>query len=221
MLQPNLRALIAGVTVPLALFLASGSALAHGKHSARPNAAPVQGTVTGWDATTLQIQTQTGGVSVSVASSTHIIRQAIGSVTDLRGSAHVDVDLAQGTTTITAIRIDDTTHSRHGQSLPGKPDGTHPRHGKQPSGPSSHGTPAPHIGPHSARSHISGQVVATRGNTVTLRDSQGKVSSYTLGRSVTITKVMDGTAADLAVGESVRAVPGHGGAAVAVTILHA
>lgn len=207
------------MSVPLAFLISSDAALAHGKHDASdPHAAPIQGTVTSLSGNALQVQTQTGNVSVPLTSTTHVIRQVTGSAADLTDKAHVDLELAKDTTTVTAILIDDTVHPHHSQptSKP-RPSGKPAPHDR-----SVHtGTGTPRAVPHGAPNHVSGQIVSVKGNTITVRAQHGQSAAYTLGSSVTITKLMNGTTTDLAIRETVRVFQGRGGTDTTILILSA
>ncbi len=220
--RTSLKTMIAGIALPLTLALGVAPALAHGgPHGAQY--APTRGTVLSFSNGSLQVQTQTGTVSVAVTSATHVTRQMSGTTNDLQPKVHVSAHLVKGTTTIDAIRIDpahaaQTTHThvaggKHSTSQT-KPAGqTKPSHSTSTTW--THKTPG-------AGSEVSGEVVSATTGSVTLLDRHSaKTVTYTLSNPATITKVVGGSQSDLAQGEMVEIIKGHSGTTVAIIILNA
>lgn len=220
--RTSLKTMIAGISLPLTLMLGVAPALAHGgPHGTQY--APTKGTVLSFTNGSLQVQTQTGTVSVAVTSATHVIRQMSGTTNDLQPKVEVSAHLVKGTTTIDTIRIDPahaapTTHthvagSKHSTSRTKPASGTKPAH--SPSTTWAHKTPG-------AATEVSGQVVSATAGSVTLLDRHSaKATTYTLSNPTTITKVVGGSSSDLAQGEMVQVIKGPSGAAVAIIILNA
>jgi len=216
------KTMIAGIALPLTLALGVAPALAHGGPHGT-HYAPTKGTVLSFTNGSLQVQTQTGTVSVAVTSATHVIRQMSGTTNDLQPKVEVSAHLVTGTTTIDAIRIDPahaapSTHTRVAGSKHST-SGTKPAAQTKPAhSPSATGT---HKAP-GAATEVSGQVVSATAGSVTLLDRHSaKATTYTLSNPTTITKVVAGSPSDLAQGEMVQVIKGQSGTTVAIIILNA
>lgn len=190
------------------LFLAlTAPALAHGKPEGYRVA--VQGTVTAVSRGTLRVQSANGSVSVNLTSATRVFRMVDGTLADVPVNAWVDAHLVQGNT-VDFIQVDGTA----------KPKPLHLQSAGHRRGP-SRGRPGPHHSQEASPAHVSGQVVAITANTITVRDARGRDTTYSIGDSVIVTKIMGGTMADLSVGETVRVIRGPNANALSVTILSA
>ncbi len=214
--RTSLKTMIAGISLPLTLMLGAAPALAHGgPHGTQY--APVKGTVLSFTNGSLQVQTQTGTVSVAVTSASHVIRQMSGTTNDLQPKVQVSAHLVKGTTTIDAIRIDpahmaQSTHT-HAAGSKHSTSQTKPAHSTSTTW--THKTPG-------AATEVSGEVVSATSGSVTLLDRHSaKAVTYTLSNFTTITKVVTGSQSDLAQGEMVEVVKGHSGTTVAIIILNA
>jgi len=215
--RTKLKTVIASISLPLSLALGAAPALAHGgPHGAQY--APTKGMVLSFAGGNLQVQTQTGTVSVAVTSATHVVRQVSGTANDLQPKVHVSARLVKGTTTIDAIRIDpahtaQTTHTHFAGSNKHSTSQTKPSHST--SATWTHQTPG-------AATEVSGEVVSATSGSVTLLDRHSaRATTYTLSNPTTITKVVSGSQTDLGQGEMVEVVKGHSGTAVAIIILNA
>jgi hypothetical protein len=226
MQQFSMRGVAAGIVLPLLLMIGAAPAFAHGKQPALNQSgpgghfAPIQGTVTGWNAGNgaLQIQTKTGGVTISVTSATQVIRMVAGSMADLHAKEQVVAHLVQGTTTIDSLHIDAAT----------KPKDQHPHlNGSKPAHPKPHpeSTRLPksntrHPGP-GVMGQVSGQVSDVGTNTLTLVGWNSKSTTYPLSNKLKITKAVNGSTGDIAIGETVRATRGANGNAESIVIINA
>lgn len=203
--------LATGLIVSMALFAGPRQALAHDRPGASMH---VTGLVTAVRGGTLQLQTRTGPVSVEVSSRTHIVREVAGTTADLKVGAHVSLHLARGTTNITSIQIDATGNR-------GPLDGnTPPIWNDYPPLWGTEGTMA-RPAARNRRPVLGGQIIALRGNALTIRGFHGRTATYTLASGVRITKHMNGKLSDLASGEMVAVDRSASGPAVTVEILSA
>jgi hypothetical protein len=100
-----LPAITAALILPLVLGLGAAGVYAHGVHPAHADQPPIQGIVMGTSKQSVQVQTQSGGVSVPLATGTQVIRVVTGSTADLTMGAIVDVRVMPGTNTAQAITI--------------------------------------------------------------------------------------------------------------------
>jgi len=166
----------------------------------------------------LQISTNNGPVSVSLTATTHVVRVVSGSTADLHPNQIVSVHIVPGTTSVDTIRILGMARA------PGKSPGGPPRHRDfnpqqdflqdEVSGKHAHGIPG------SAPNHADGQVVSATTTSITLRTRTGK-TTYSISGSVTVTKLITGSANDLAAGEMVQVVRGRDGSALSIIIMSA
>lgn len=177
--------------------------------------AQVKGLVTAVNATSngnIQIQTSSASVTLGLTSDTHIIRSVSGSLVDVGVNDRIDAHLAQGTNTIRSIRVDETTKpktrlDKHDQTpVPNRT----PTHSKPP-----RQAVRPPTG------EVVGQVVSINSSTITIRGQHGQTFTYTLSKSVIVTKLMNGNFANLAIGEMVVAQRTQSGNAVTITIMNA
>lgn len=220
--RTSLKTMIAGISLPLTLMLGVAPALAHGgPHGAQY--APVKGTVLSFTNGNLQVQTQTGTVSVAVTSATHVIRQMSGTTNDLQPKVEVSAHLVKGTTTIDAIRIDPphAAQAPHTRIAGSKHSTSRTKPAAQTKPANSTSTTWTHKTP-GAATEVSGAVVSATSGSVTLLDRHSaKAITYTLSNPTTITKVVGGSPSDLAQGETVQIIKGHSGTTVAIIILNA
>lgn len=195
-----------GLVLALAVAVGTLPAFAHGKDGS------IRGVITLVSSTSLELQTSTGSVTVSLAESTHISRIVTGSLADLAKGQNVDLHVVPGTSTVDAVRIHlETKNSPQAH----RPRTTSPR-GKP--GPTTHGRPD-HNKP--AKTPTAGQIVTVTDSTITIRLYNGQTVSYTLDSNVSITKIMSGKLSDLSIGEAVQVqLARRGNTAVAITILN-
>lgn len=142
------------------------------------------GKITKVTSTSLQVQTTSGSVTEQLNSSTRIVKEVKGSLSDLTPGAYARVTLASGTTTVTAIHLEAKA-------------GTHPARSHTGSAGSTTSKPKTGL-------HRGGQIVSVANGQLTLRTRQGQTASYKLGATVSVTKTVSGTLSDLAVGETVQ-----------------
>jgi hypothetical protein len=210
--------------------MGASPALAHYKHDEPPSNhyPPIQGMLTAVDAGSLQVQTQTGSVTVPTTGSTHVVRIVSGSLADLHVNQQVDVHLIQGTKTIDRIQIDGSKwyklnhpHADDADS-PDAAVWAYMRTAPKPRSMSPHSTPRATLHPAAPPSnYVSGQVVSIGRNSITLAGWNGKQTTYTLNGSLVVTKIMNGTQGDLLFGETVRVTRDQNGNAKCVVILSA
>jgi hypothetical protein len=190
-----------------------------GKHA---HAAPIKGVVKSVGPGSLQIQTQSGMVSVQFTGSTHVTKIVSGTTADLAPDARVTLQLAAGTTTVTAVQVE-PAFTKPASARPSK---TNPHAAgsrsstKSPRKSTTSGTTSKHTWT-GTRTHIDGQIVTSSGSTLSLRGRGGQTLTFALASNATITKATAGTTSDLAAGETVEVIAPTGGAAVAITILSA
>jgi hypothetical protein len=227
----NYRRGTAGIILPLALLAGAAPAFAQVKHSnlnqkgfGSHAVTHVRGTVTGWNAGNgnLQIQTKTGSVTMTVTSTTHVIRMVAGSLADLKTKQHIEAHVVSGTTTIDSIQIDAVMGTKpkdqHVHSNASQP--PHPKLHTGTTPPAKLNThPKPDL--HQPTGYVSGQISSVGGKTITLQGWNNKTTTYTLSSSLTITKAIVGSSGDLAFGETVQAEKDSGGNAASITIINA
>jgi len=217
------KPIIAVAAGMLALGVAAGSGAASAQTRANHgHTAALKGTIQSVAGTSLQLQTSTGAVTVAYTAKTHVEKIVAGTTADLTANARVSVQLKAGTTTVTAIRIEPAFNKPAGATT-----GTPKTHtGK------AHPTTGTHTGwkggtttkkpvSSAARSVAGGLVAGLTGNTLTLSGRGGTTAAYTLASTVKITKIVAGTTASLARGETVQVFAPAGGAAREITILAA
>lgn len=198
-----------------ALYLGARPALAHGAPHVPPITA--QGTVIYASNTLLQVATGSGTFSFVLSNNTHVYLVAHGSRADVTPTTIVKLHFLPGTTLINGIDV-------LPPSVPSSTAGAD--HDRQPR---PTGTPfaGGHKGHHKhaavppPRTEVVGQVVVFAGSSITIRDTHGHTATYTLNGFPPITKILNGSIADLGVGETVRADRNAQGTCVDVTILNA
>jgi len=204
----NLKIITAATALPLSLLLGVGTAAASFHHNGG-SSAQFQGTVTSLSSSSIAILTSSGRVSFTLAGSTHVSRWAFGSLADIHINQYVSLHLVKGSSsTVDSINLNTTV----------PPPGGHPLFGGLPGDVPDQETPHEHG---SADNRPAGYVTAVSGSGISIRDSHGRVSTYALTSSVTVTKCLTRSLADLAIGETVRVDRGRGGAATSIPILNA
>ena len=202
MRTPVIRVWAVGM-LALSLGAGGGSALAHGKLS---HHAPLKGVITAISASSLQLQTQSGAVTVAITDGVQVTRLLTGSMADVAAGVYVDLRIAKGTTTVNAVRV----------SLVPRP-----VQGHRPAGPHRTTTKAPG---HAHAAHpakpSSGQVMAVTPTSITVKDNEGQTATYTLAANVTVTKLVSGHVTDLQVGQAVEVGLGRAGSARTIEILN-
>jgi hypothetical protein len=222
------RIAAAGIALPLVLLVGAAPAFAHAKQPTLNQKGPsghvtlLQGLVTGWSAGSgnLQIQTQNGSVTATVTGATHVVRMVSGSLADLHAKQHVEAHLVSGTTTIDSIRIDAAVVNKP-KDQHQHPSGTKLTHTKPLTPPKSNSYFNKANAHHGPPDQVSGQVTSVGTNTITLLGWNYKTTTYALSSSLTITKAINGSSADIAIGETVRVSKAGTGNAVSVTIINA
>jgi hypothetical protein len=220
--RSSLRA-IAGGVVPLVLLATPGLAFASERHGgpSPSQSAPIQGTLIRVDNQSLQIQTATSGLTLSLTGSTHIVRVVSGSLVDVWSNEHVDLHMVKGTSTVDTIRVDAAKGmSGHRELLSIAPSTLEFSIVSMNALPAIHPGTLPSHTVSAASGQLSGVVLAVSKASITLRDLKGKTVSFGLSDSVTVTKLLDGTAADLATGEKVLIFKGRHGNCAVVEILN-
>lgn len=204
------------MAVALPLAAGMGTALArspqHG-HRLRGGHGAIHGLVTAVGGGTLTAQTATGSVTVTLASTTSVIREVSGSLADLRAGEIVDVHPAHGAGT-QVVHIFPA-----GSTLPQPP-----AHSRRNGGHHSGTEPYGHrhgLGPRSLGPRGPARIESVDGSTIRLRYVNGTTGTILLATRVSVVKDMRGQLTDLAVGQmvDVRVKPGTT-IAMAVVILN-
>lgn len=216
----------AAVAATLLLCLGSHPALAHDKHG---EPAPIQGMLTAVYTGSLQVQTQTGSVTISTTGSTHVVRIVSGSLADLHVNQHVEGHLMPGTKTLDGIQIDGSKwfkpnhpHVEEDTTAPDAAVWASERMAQKPKSMTQHSNPRASQHPAGPPSnYVSGQVVSIGKQSVTLAGWNARQTSYALNGSLRVTKIMNGTPGDLLFGETVRVTRDSNGNAKCVVILSA
>lgn len=191
------------VLLAFSLGAGGGRALAHGKSSHR---VPLEGVITAISASNVQLQTQSGAVTVPITGNVQVIRLLTGSLADVAPGVFVDLEMAKGTTTVNAVRISQIAHPTTRR----KPIGSH----RPPTRAPGH--------PHAIHAFKprSGQVVTLTSTSITVKDHEGQTATYTLAANVAVTKLMSGHVGDLQVGQAVEVTLGRTGSAHTIEILN-
>ncbi|GAC1461937.1 MAG: hypothetical protein PVSMB7_01010 [Chloroflexota bacterium] len=210
---------VAGALLAIGFIAGSGSAWAQGKAGARgshAHAAPIAGviTATGPGQGSLQVRTASGTATVTLSSTTHVMRVAPGSAADLIPRALVELHLVQGTTTVDAVRIAPANKGLRGSRTAGSVRGARAHTGVVTK------TGRLHAGS-AKRAHLAGQITTVSSNMITLQGRNAQTATYTLANTVTVVKMTPATLSDLAIGQNVKVIATSGNAAIAVTIVNA
>lgn len=206
----RLGVLVAVISVSASFaLLGAAPVLAHGSRGV------IQGMVIGVGHGTVLVQTQSGGVPLTVNRATCIYRRMSGSMVDVSGSEEIDAHLIPGTTTIDAIQIEPTAPTNPAERS------AHARHAHSRANTAAHLKPVPHPIVPGNPQNVSGEVVTVGASIVTLRDRSGQTTNYSVSNSVTVTKIMKGSWKDLAVGEMVQIITYRGDAVSSITIMRA
>jgi hypothetical protein len=179
-----------------AALLAALATLALGATSsvaARGGNQPIRGIVIGVTAESLEVQTETGGVTVAITDDTRVIRTVSGTLADLRRGQVANLVLDRG-------RISQIHIAPPGTKLAG----SNPSRGRG----RSHRT----LGPV--------RILAATRRTIRVRYGNGRIVTYTLAARPKVIKDVPGLIEDLAVGQTVLVTRSHGGrVAVLIDIL--
>ena len=186
MAAPRIVAVLAAL-VALAIGATPGAAAPGGN-------TPVRGVVIGISSESMEVQSDTGAVTVAITDETQVIRTVSGTVTDLRRGQIVELVLdARGR--VAQVHID----------LPGTKLG-----------------PAPNRKKVRVRTRGPAQIRAVSARTIRVRFLNGRVITYRLVSKPTVIKVLPGRIGDIAIGQTVLVTRTHGGrVANAITILRA
>ena len=171
---------------------AAGTALAAHRESASP--VTLRGLITTLGTDTLQVQTSNGTVTVGLNRAiTHVMRSVVGSTADITSGKRVDLHVVRGTRTIDVVRIEQYRPA----SVPVRGTlkvGDRSSEGREP------------LVNTSALQAL--QVVSLNGTTLTVRNANGATVTFTLGPNVRVNETLNGSLADLGVGEMVQIVIG-------------
>jgi hypothetical protein len=210
-----------------------GHAIGTGAHAvggAHSFAAPLSGTIQSVGNGSFQLKTSTGSlVTVTYTSTTHVEKVVTGSTADLTQNARVELKFKSGsTTTVTAIVVEPafTKPAGGASATTPKPHPVHtnPGTGKK-TGTGTNTRIKTGTGtttkPATGAAHLirGGSVAGFSNGTLTLNVGRGKTASYTLPSTVTITKIVAGTTADIQPNAKVQVVASANGAAREITIL--
>jgi len=179
-----------------AALLAALAALALGATSsvaARGGNQPIRGIVIGVKAESLDVQTETGAVTVAITDDTRVIRTVSGSLADLRRGQVANLVLSSGR--ISQIHIAPPGTKLAGSS-PSRGRGRSPRT----------------LGPV--------RILAATRRTIRVRYGNHRTVTYTLAAKPKVIKDVPGLIDDLAVGQTVLVTRSHGGrVAIVIDIL--
>jgi hypothetical protein len=169
-----------------AAVLASLLALAIGATSsfaARGGNTPVQGVVIGISSESMEVQSETGAVTIAITDETEVIRTVSGTVADLRKGQIVGLVLdARGR--VAQLHIE----------LPGTKLGPPPKRGRA-----------------RARNRGPAQIRAVSARSIRVRFANGRVVTYRLVSKPKVIKDVAGHIGDIAIGQTVLVTRSHGG----------
>ncbi len=144
---------------------------------------PVRGVVIGISGDSMEVQSDTGAVTVAITDETRVVRTVSGTVADLRRGQIVDLVLdTRGH--VAQLHID----------LPGTKLG-----------------PAPNRGRSKTRTRGPAQIRAVSARTIRVRFANGRVVTYGLVRKPKVIKDVAGRIGDIAIGQTVLVTRSHGG----------
>jgi ABC-type microcin C transport system duplicated ATPase subunit YejF len=144
---------------------------------------PVRGVVIGISSESMEVQSDTGAVTVAITDETQVIRTVSGTVTDLRRGQIVELVLdARGR--VAQLHID----------LPGTRLG-----------------PAPNRGRSKTRNRGPAQIVAVSARSIRVRFANRRVVTYRLVGKPKVIKDVAGRIGDIAIGQTVLVTRSHGG----------
>ena len=193
----------------LGMAVASGvgtTALAAHREFAPP--VDLHGLITSLGTDSLQLQTSSGTVTVGLNRVvTHVVRSVLGSTADITAGKRVDLHVVHGTRTVDAVRIEQNRPAPVLVRAAPK-GGDRWSSGREPAANSA--------------GYQALQVVSLNGTALTVRSGNGATATFTLGPNVRVNENLNGSLADLGVGEMVQIVIGKpGSTARSITILTA
>ncbi len=185
-----------------AIILAATFGMAASSASAATTPTIVVGKVTKVTSTDLQVKTSTRVVTGKISTIAIITKSVRSTLSAVTKGTFVTLVLTANGKTVNGITVG--SHGPGGFRGAGFPrTGQPPRTGRPGTRPP--GTRPP--GSFGAGRFHGGQVVSVSHSRISLKSFQGKTTAYSLAKSVTVTKTVRGTRADLHVGETVRIIP--------------
>jgi hypothetical protein len=188
--QSRLR-LVVGVAALLALGLVAVSGLA-----APGGNTPVHGVVIGVSSEELEIQSETGAVTVAITDETRVIRAVRGTVADFRRGQIVELARDPRSGRVTSVHI----------TVPGTKLGDAPPPWAQTRGRG-----------HAKRSLV--RITAVSSRTIRVRYANGRIATYRLSSKPTVIKDVPGRIGDIAVGQTVLVTRSRGGRVANVIVI--
>jgi hypothetical protein len=164
--------------------------------AARGGNAPVRGVVIGVSSVELDIQSETGAVTVEITDETRVIRTVRGTVADLRRGQVVEIVRAQSSGRVTQVHI----------TVPGTKLGDAPPPWAQGRGPGQ-----------AKRKLV--RIAAVSSRTIRVRYANGRVVTYRLASKPTVIKDLPGRMGDIAIGQTVLVTRSRGGRVAKVIVI--
>jgi len=188
--QSRLR-LVVGAAALLALGLVAVSGVA-----APGGNTPVRGVVIGVSSEELEIQSETGAVTVAITDETRVIRAVRGTVADFRRGQIVELVRDPRSGRVTGVHI----------TVPGTKLGDAPPPWAQTRGRG-----------HAKRSLV--RITAVSSRTIRVRYANGRIATYRLSSKPTVIKDVPGRIGDIAVGQTVLVTRSRGGRVANVIVI--
>jgi len=164
--------------------------------AARGGNTPVRGVVIGISSEQIEVQSETGAVTVAITDETRVIRTVSGTVADLRRGQVVELVRAASSGRVTQLHI----------APPGTKVGAAPPFWAQGRGKGQ------------AKSRIA-QIRAVSAKTIRVRYANGRVVTYRLANKPTVIKDVRGRIGDIAIGQTVLVTRSQGGRVANVIVL--
>jgi hypothetical protein len=183
--------LVVAAAVLLALGLVATPGLA-----ARGGNTPVRGVVIGVSSGELEIQSETGAVTVEITDGTRVIRTVRGTVADLRRGQVVELERDARSGRVTRVHI----------TVPGTKLGDAPPPWAQARGRGQAKRSLVRIGGVSSR-------------TIRVRNANGRIVTYRLVREPTVIKDVPGRLGDIAIGQTVLVTRSRGGRVANIIVI--
>lgn len=201
---------VATLSLGLAVTAATIPAFAHGQYRG------IRGTVAGVTGSDVQVKTASGTATAHLTASTHYTRVTSGSLADVQPGTFVDVQMASGSTTVTAILISPAKPAGAARTTSGTTKTVHRTH----TGTAPTGTKPVKTRPVGAATHVmrGGKVVQLKNGQLTLQGRGTQTVTYTVAPTATVSKFVSGQAGDLKAGETVQIMTDASGNALGVLI---